>query len=118
MDLNHVHRKELAALTGIATQLRAAREELAEANTAAENHNPRQLYLQHFDACQGTKDPNWHRLTEYRFALLLLEQCRAVRKMAGRPGVSPKVATFLWERDFRNAQGARRMLAYRLRGNP
>lgn len=118
MDLNQAHRMELAALTGIATQIRAAREELAADNDAAEARQPRQLYRAHFDACTSALDPNWKRFTQYRFALLMLEQCRSVRKMAGRPGVSPKVATFMWERDFRNAQGARRMLAHQLRENP
>lgn len=73
----------------------------------------RELYLRHFASVRGAKDPAWVRLVEYRAALLLLERCETVRR-ASEVWLDPKTATALWERDFRNAQGARRLLAFDL----
>lgn len=82
---------------------------------AREELTPRERYRRHFDACNGTRDPNWRRLTGYRNALLLLEACQDLRLCADEGRIDRKFANVMWERNFEAAQIARKVLAYELR---
>lgn len=112
-ELAAADRQQVRAFNAAIAEIRLDREAFAREEIIAET--PRQRYRRHFDACTSARDPLWVRLTEYRVALLLIEQCENMRALADKSGLSPKTAHFLWERDFQAAQIARRLLAHDLR---
>lgn len=112
-DMAVADRQQARAFHAAIDDIQQDREAFAREESLA--LTPRERYRRHFDACNGTRDPQWIRLSWYRQALLQLEQCRNVRALAGSPGLSRKTAHFLWERNFETAQIARKVLAYELK---